>query len=95
MHSRILIASVMIALTLVAIAAPNVCVFVPCCEEEDSDHVQEFHICGCLCSVVARCPDIIIEPMILNEVRANPHAVICFMPEGVVTLPERPPIAAC
>jgi hypothetical protein len=90
---REVIAALMIALSLVAVIAPSVCLTELCCDE--SMCCQDEHGCECLCSVVANFPKIEIDAVILREVWTRSHSVYQLVPGGFFSLPERPPIAAC
>lgn len=77
---------------LLLVVTPVICELNYCCCEEDEVCTIE---CDDMCCVVALCTEAFDGLPALDATIHEPFVLTSSLPQGVVPLPERPPIAAC
>ena len=77
---------------LLLVVTPVICELNYCCCEEEVVCTIE---CDDMCCVVALCTEAFDGLFALDATFHEPFVLTSSLPEGVLPLPERPPIAAC
>ena len=70
------------------------CEFDDCCMEADGCSTST-EVCHCACASPAHVTDPTILTIVPTPVIAALPEPTCLLPQGILDLPDRPPIAAC